>query len=290
MSDRALGAQWLTGKPMNKCKSGNKMPSTFCGTCGEPALFACSRGKIVYYCAPACQARDWSTHKGACKTEEAGAKDGASSAAAATTASRAAEPASTDTNSYGLCAAECGKPAVLRCSGCLGAFYCGPECQKRVWKQHKEQCKKAAKAIASLGIEAIDDLDKKFASFKREAEAGDAKAQYCLGLCYDKGSGVAVDKAEAFKWYKRAAEAGDVIAQYSLGVCYTNGSVAVDKAEAVKWCKRAAEAGYAQAQFYLGASYALGSGVAVDKAEALKWFRRAAEAGYADALGAIQLL
>jgi hypothetical protein len=68
------------------------------------------------------------------------------------------------------------------------------------------------------------------------AEAGDADAQFNLGVCYEMGSGVSVDKAEAFKWYKRAAEAGDEGAQFNLGHCYADGSgVAVDKAEAVKW-------------------------------------------------------
>ena len=103
--------------------SRDRMPPPLCGACGEPALQACSRCKSVYYCAPACQARDWSKHKGACRTAVAGAMDGASSAATTTTASRAAEPTSTETNEYGLCAAECGKPAVMRCSGCLGAFF-----------------------------------------------------------------------------------------------------------------------------------------------------------------------
>ena len=83
---------------------------------------------------------------------------------------------------------------------------------------------------------------------KREAEAGNAVAQYNLGCCYANGSGVAVDKAEAVKWYKRAAEAGDAASQYALGYCYANGDgVVSNEAEAVKWWKRAADAGNADA-------------------------------------------
>ena len=139
---------------------------------------------------------------------------------ASSTASNAAE--SSATSEFGLCAADCGKSAVLRCSGCLGAFYCGQACQKREWKQHKEQCKIAAEAIASLGgggggkCDTIDDFDMKYASYKMEAAAGYANSQYRLGVCYAHGSGVAVDKAEAVKWFKRAAEAGDVDAQIAL--------------------------------------------------------------------------
>jgi TPR repeat protein len=78
-----------------------------------------------------------------------------------------------------------------------------------VWRQHKEQCKKAAEVIASLNRQSIDDLDAQFASYKRDAEAGDADSQYDLGICYSNGSGVAADKAQAVKWFKRAADAGD---------------------------------------------------------------------------------
>ena len=42
------------------------------------------------------------------------------------------------------------------------------------------------------------------------------KRRMNLGFCYENGSGVAVDKAEAVKWYKRAAEAGDANAQIAL--------------------------------------------------------------------------
>jgi hypothetical protein len=236
-----------------------------CAACGKPALLACSRCKIVHYCAPACLVRDWSSHKGACKPPP-----------------RAKEGLTTVASIYGLCAAECGKAAILRCSGCLGAFYCGQGCQKREWRKHKEQCGMAARVIATLGLRSIDDLDEKFSSIIKEAEAGNRVAQFNLGLSFEKGLGVAVNKAEAAKWYKRAAEAGVAEAQCQLGELYETGSgVAVDKVAAAKWYKRAAYAGIAHAQFRLGVCYHYGSGVAYDKAEAFKWHKRAASAGKA---------
>ena len=33
-------------------------------------------------------------------------------------------------------------------------------------------------------------------------------AQYCLGLCYEKGKGVPQSNEEAVKWYRKAAEQG----------------------------------------------------------------------------------
>lgn len=60
-------------------------------------------------------------------------------------------------------------------------------------------------------------------SIKLKAAQGDAKAQYNLGIIYDKGYGVPEDDAEAVKWYKKAAEQGDAEAQYSLGFMYYYG-------------------------------------------------------------------
>ncbi len=61
----------------------------------------------------------------------------------------------------------------------------------------------------------------------RSSQAGDADAQYNLGVCYDNGDGVAVDKVEAFKWNKLAAEAGHVQALHR-GDANSSG-VAVDE-------------------------------------------------------------
>jgi len=67
------------------------------------------------------------------------------------------------------------------------------------------------------------------------------------------GDGVAKDAEQAVSWYRRAAEAGNAAAQFNLGVCYANGDgVAKDAEQAVSWYRRAAEAGHADAQFNLG--------------------------------------
>jgi len=36
-------------------------------------------------------------------------------------------------------------------------------------------------------------------------------------------TGVAKDAEQAVSWYRRAAEAGDAAAQFRLGICYANG-------------------------------------------------------------------
>jgi len=118
----------------------------------------------------------------------------------------------------------------------------------------------------------------------KQAESGDAKAQYALGLAYAAGQGVAKDDAEAVRWYRKAAEQGDAQAQNKLGNAYNKGEgVAKDETEAVRWYRKAVEQGYANAECNLGMAYATGHGVAKDDAEAVRWFRKAADQGFAQA-------
>ena len=46
-------------------------------------------------------------------------------------------------------------------------------------------------------------------------------AQCNLGICYDYGKGVRMNKAEAVKWFRMAAKQGCVEAQYSLNAIAT---------------------------------------------------------------------
>jgi hypothetical protein len=48
----------------------------------------------------------------------------------------------------------------------------------------------------------------------------DADAQFKLGMRYDKGKGVDVDKAKAFEWYQKAAKQGNEHAKYCLERLY----------------------------------------------------------------------
>ena len=45
-------------------------------------------------------------------------------------------------------------------------------------------------------------------TLQKKAEAGDASAQFNLGLRYAQGRGVPYDEKEALKWYRKAAEQG----------------------------------------------------------------------------------
>jgi len=119
-------------------------------------------------------------------------------------------------------------------------------------------------------------------ALRRQAEAGDAKAQVQLGLAYASGDGVAADEAEAVVWFRKAAEKGDASGEYFLSEMYLTGrGGTVDTAEAVKWLKRSAEHGDARGQSNLAVLYVQGQGVPKDEAEAAKWMRKAADQGSA---------
>ena len=126
------------------------------------------------------------------------------------------------------------------------------------------------------------------ATLIKQAQSGDAKAQYELGRDYDRGQGVAKDEAEAARLYRKTADQGDADAQTRLGWDYDQGiGVTKDGAEAVRWYLKAAEQGDADAQTSLGWDYERGQGVPQDYAQAEAWYRKAAEQG--DAFGQYNL-
>ena len=109
------------------------------------------------------------------------------------------------------------------------------------------------------------------------AEDGDIRAQFQLGVMFEKGKGVEPDAVEAVRWYRMAADQGHAPAQTSLATFYySNKGVKHDHAEAVRWYQKAADQGNADAQYLLGALYFRGHGIARDVIKAHMWFSLAA--------------
>jgi TPR repeat protein len=97
------------------------------------------------------------------------------------------------------------------------------------------------------------DFATAYATWLPSAEAGDAAAQYLVGLLHDQGQGVPEDANEAALWYRLAAEQGHPAAQNNLGMLYFDGrGVSVDYGKAEHWFTRAAEQDFAAAQNNLG--------------------------------------
>ena len=85
------------------------------------------------------------------------------------------------------------------------------------------------------------------------ANAGDATAQYNLGVMYRKGDGVPQDYEKAFRLFKLLADQGDSIAQFSLGTMYDYGEgVPKDYKEAYAWWSVAKSNGHEVAAMNLG--------------------------------------
>jgi len=142
-------------------------------------------------------------------------------------------------------------------------------------------------------------------ALKQKAESGDPKAQVDLGMRYEMGEGLPVDRTEAMRLFHEAAKKGDPAGEYRLGEMYFVDAglygltptyfppppVLEDKrqpvleayAKALKWLRKAADQKEARAQYLLAQMYRFGTGVAPDEAEAGKWLRKAADSGLADA-------
>ena len=117
--------------------------------------------------------------------------------------------------------------------------------------------------------------------YRKAAEQGHPGAQTFLGFALLTGSGVAKAPEQAVMWFRKAAEKGNPEAQQNLGRClFLGDGCKKNQQEAVTWYRKAAEQGEAGAMFNLGACYMEGTGVKKDVAEATKWFKRAAALGH----------
>jgi TPR repeat protein len=117
------------------------------------------------------------------------------------------------------------------------------------------------------------------------ARAGSARAQFGLGVAYERGgAGLAQDPQRAAEWYGRAARQGHRDAQTNLGRMYAEGrGVPRDPSRAAMWWRKAARAGQAVAQYNLALSLYQGRGAVLDRGRAVTWMRRSAGRGLAAA-------
>jgi TPR repeat protein len=148
------------------------------------------------------------------------------------------------------------------------------------------------------------DYDTALDQLEPAAEAGDATAQYYLGVLYDHGEGVLRNYRTATGWYEKAAAQGNSDAQFNLGMIYYNGTgdpgaaghpmanyfmcqlldegkvVERDLSRALAYCREAADSGIAGAQFNTGLLLAERSNEVATWREAYTWFLLAKRAHY----------
>lgn len=152
---------------------------------------------------------------------------------------------------------------------------------------------------------------------KQLAQAGDAYAQYLMGLLYRDGGLVIPDTEKAqywmeaaatqnvpaaqyalgklllsddplvhdpdqgIQWLKTSAQNGNDYAAYALGKEYLNGRYVFKNTEkAADYLHQAAQGNNPWAQYLLGKLYLMGDGVEQDEEAAYQWFQAAAEQGH----------
>jgi hypothetical protein len=125
--------------------------------CGKMGTLRCAGCLVAFYCGKVCQSNSWQKHKGPCK--EVVKARAAVEEFEANEKVEATAPATTPALPLRLCAQGCGEIATLRCTRCLGAWYCSKECVKIAWPEHKGPCKLAAEVLDG---QAIDKFDRDF--------------------------------------------------------------------------------------------------------------------------------
>lgn len=175
---------------------------------------------------------------------------------------------------------------------------------------------------AGLSAFKMKNYELAYREWKVSAEAGQAEAQFDLGVLYAQGLGVRRDLTEASNWYGKSARQGNPEAEFALGQLYSRGwGVPRDEADAIRWFEMAnsvesdgpptdwarvegygmprdpkqaaywyqlaADQGHAEAQFNLARLYSTGQGVKREQEQATRWMSAAATQGFAPAMAAL---
>ena len=118
-------------------------------------------------------------------------------------------------------------------------------------------------------------------SIQDRAEAGEAEAQYQMGLNYIYGTDVPKDASKAAFWFSKAAEQGYLPAKREIGILLASGEgVEPDMERAVQYLSEAADQLDPSALYHLGIMYESGIGIDKDLQKAVRMLAYAAEMGY----------
>jgi len=134
-------------------------------------------------------------------------------------------------------------------------------------------------SIISFAEDEIIDLKARKQELTKEANSGNAEAQFMLGrLALETKN--PPDHSTAVYWFRIASEANHIESQEMLGALLFSGlGVPPNPKEAAIWWYKSAMAGSTKSQASLGVLYALGSGVPKNAIEAYKWLTISAMSG-----------
>ena len=124
----------------------------------------------------------------------------------------------------------------------------------------------------------LAERDAATAKMKQLAKAGDAHAQYFLGLLYRDGGLLIPDAEKARYWLEQAAKQNVHAAQYALGrLSLSDDPDVYDPDESIRWMKAAAKNGNDYAAYALGKEYLSGKHVVKNLDAAAEYLHQAAE-------------
>ena len=136
--------------------------------------------------------------------------------------------------------------------------------------------KEAQKYLQELVFNDSDDMPQFYQSNIKEAEKGNAFAQYNIGLIFQYGLGIEENQQKAFEWYSKAADQGNGMAQLNLANMYINETcecTPFNIEKVIQLYKQSASQNIAQAQFNLGQIYSSELFGYLDLDEANKWYK-----------------
>lgn len=119
------------------------------------------------------------------------------------------------------------------------------------------------------------------AAVRKAAKAGNAEAQFRLGVMYGNGDGVGLDYEQARAWFEKAIVQGHENATITLAWMYANGTgVGVNEERARELYLHAARKGSAKAQYVVATMYRFAQyGLKKDMEQAVQWYVKAADQG-----------
>lgn len=123
-------------------------------------------------------------------------------------------------------------------------------------------CLILASAVLPAAKAQFPDFDNLEQGLRSQAQAGDAEAQFQLGIRLAIGEGLRKNAQEGAKWLEKAANGGHAKAMHVLGTLYEEGQgVEKSDSKAADWYEKAAEKDLPDAQFSLAMLYQNGRGV-----------------------------
>jgi len=141
--------------------------------------------------------------------------------------------------------------------------------------------------VADKTTDQIPSADQEIAIQKlhESADAGNAEAQFRLGVIYGNGDGVPLDLDKALEFFNQSAKQGHESAVITLAWMYANGSgVDVDERKSRELYLLAADHGSSKAQYVVATMYRFAQyGVEKDAAKAVHYYTLAANQGFATA-------